>query len=511
MAFKDSYLRLLERLPAIAEPIQRQPLKRKLYWTALMLVLYFVMGQIFVYGVSPGSAEQLRFLEILLGSSFGSLMSLGIGPVVTASIILQLLVGSKILNIDLRSHDGRALFQGTQKLLGIALSFIEGAVYVMFGAVPASDPSLAWVVILQLAMGGIIVIYMDELISKWGFGSGISLFIVAGVSKTIVVRTFNPLTQAGGLPGPGNPPSGIIPFVFTAIAEGQPIQALLAMLPLFATIIVFLIAVYANEIKVEVPLAYGNVRGFGRRWPLKFLYTSNIPVILIGALLANILLFGRMLANAGQSWAGQFDANGNPIGGLAYLLTPPSTTEVSGLFITIGLFALLGAFIASTLKKPALKVTAIFGVLGVAAWYGLIFGLGLTSLAAIPLIDWARILLYSMVLIGGSVVFSYFWMSTAGMDARSVAGQIDSIGLQVPGYRRDVRVIESVLDRYIPALTIVGGAAIGMLASFADLTSAIGTGTGILLAALIIFQLYEQLAQQQLEDLNPALRKFLGQ
>ncbi|MBU0953519.1 MAG: preprotein translocase subunit SecY [Nanoarchaeota archaeon] len=511
MALKESYLRVLELLPSIRDPEQKQSLRTRLKWTGLILILFFIMGQTFVYGVDPGSAQQLRFLEILLGSSFGSLMSLGIGPVVTASIILQLLVGSKIIPINVTSPDGRRLFQGTQKLLAILLSFIEGAVYVLFGAVPASDPSFVWLVILQLAAGGIIVVYMDEIIQKWGFGSGISLFIVAGVAKTIIVRTFNPLTQAGGFPGPGNPPSGIIPFMITTIIEGQPLQALFAALPLLATIIVFLIAVYANEIKVEVPLAYGNLRGFGRRWPLKFLYTSNIPVILIAALLANILLFGRMMANSGQEWIGQFDANGNPIGGLIYLLTPPSTIEVTGVMITIGLFALLGAFVANTIKQSALKITAGFGVLGIVVWYALIFSLNLSSLAVIPLIDFARLGLYAAVLIGGSMLFSYFWMTTAGMDPKSVANQIDNIGMQIPGYRRDVRIIEGVLQRYIPALTILGGAAIGMLASYADFTNAIGTGTGILLAALIIYQFYEQLAAQQLEDLNPALRKFLGQ
>lgn len=510
MAFADAYAGVLKRLPGVAGPLTHLPFKKRLIWTGLMLLLYFVMGQITVYGVSQTGFEQLRFLEVLLGSSFGSIMSLGIGPIVTASIIIQLLVGSKVIPWDLSTEQGKLLFQGTQKLMGFVFSFVEAFVFVSFGAVPAASPALAPIVALQLAAGGIIVIFMDELISKWGFGSGISLFIVAGVSKTIMVRTFNPLTQAGTLPGVGNPPAGALPFAITSIAGGEPLQAFLAMFPVIATVLVFVLAVYASAIKVEIPLAFGNLRGFARKWPLKFFYTSNIPVILVGALLANLQLFARMLAGRGIEFFGTFNEQGQVTGGLAYFLTPPTDQAIAGVAVLMGVFALIGAFVAHKTGKNALKLTLGFAVLGGVAWFGLINAVGLTSLAFIPAIDLVRLVTYAMVLIGGSVVFSYFWMLTSGMDSKSVAAQIEGVGMQIPGFRRDVRIIEGVLDRYIPALTILGGAAIGFLAAFADYTSAIGTGTGILLAAMIVFQLYEDLSSRYMEEMHPALRKMMG-
>ena len=509
MALGETYTALLKRLPGVASPIQRLSFKSKMKWTGLMLVLYFLMGQITVYGVSESGFEQLRFLEILLGSSFGSLMSLGIGPIVTASIILQLLVGSKVIPWDLTTETGKIMFQGTQKLMGLLLSFVEAFVFVSFGAVPASSPALAPLVMLQLAMGGIIVIFMDELISKWGFGSGISLFIAAGVSKTIFVRTFNPLTQAGGIPVPGNPPAGAIPFAITAFGEAQFLQGMLAILPVVATLVVFLLAVYASAIKIEIPLAFGSISGFARKWPLKFFYTSNIPVILIAALLANVQLMGRMLSNSGLTWLGTFDPQGNIVGGALYFLTPPTTDALTGVMVFISLFALLGAFVSTFVKKGTLKTVILFGVLGGVVWYLLAATTGLTSLLFIPAVDYARLLTYSLFLIGGSVVFSVFWVITSGMDSKSVAEQISNTGMQIPGYRRDVRIIESVLQRYIPPLAVLGGAAIGFLAAFADFTGAIGTGTGILLAAMIVYQLYEEIARQNLEDMHPAFRKFM--
>ncbi len=510
MGLQATYIGFLQRIPGITEPLERMSFRSKLKWTGIILLLFFMMGQITVYGVAPSSFEQFRYLEIILGSSFGSLMSLGIGPIVTASIILQLLVGSKIIPWNLGTEEGKSMFQGTQKLLAMLFAFLEAVIYVVMGAVPASDPSLIWIVILQLAFGGIIVIFMDEVISKWGFGSGISLFIVAGVSKTMIVRIFNPLTQAGGLPTAGNPPAGIIPYVVTTIGAGEPIAALFALLPIVATAIVFMLVVYANAIKVEIPLAFGSVRGFGRRWPLKYFYTSNIPVILIAALLANIQLFGRMMSNQGLTWIAEFDSSGNIIGGLMLFLVPPRTEAVTIVCIAIGLFALIGAIVAYITKKDAKKLVAGFSLAGILVWFLTLSSMGLTSLLAISAIDITRMLVYLLIMMGGAVLFSVFWVSTAGMDAKAVAGQIQSTGMQIPGYRRDPRIMERVLNRYIPVLAVIGGASVGFLAAFADFTNAIGTGTGILLATMIIYNLYEELATRHLEDMHPALRKLMA-
>ena len=504
----EGYVGFLKRMPGVAGPIQRMTFKQKLKWTAIVLLLYFMLAQIPAYGIAETNFENLRFLEILLGSSFGSVMTLGIGPIVTASIILQLLVGSKIIGWDLRSERGKVMFQGTQKLLAILFSFLEAGIYVILGAIPA-EAGLAIFVILQLAIGGVLVLFMDELVSKWGLGSGVSLFIVAGVAKTILVRAFNPLTQAGALPTAGNPPAGIIPFAITTIAAGEPLQAMLSFLPIVATAIVFFIVIYANAIKVEIPLAFGSIRGFGRRWPLKFFYTSNIPVILTAALLANVQLVGRSLS-ATAPWIAEFDSQGQVTGGLLYFVTVPSSDALMGYMITIGAFALLGIIVAYFAKKRPLTITAVFAVLGGIAWYAFAASFGLTSLTSIAAMDLLRMFTYLIFMVVGAVVFSVFWVATAGMDAHSVSEQIHSTGMQIPGYRRDVRIIESVLGRYIMPLAVLGAIAVGALAAYADFTNALGTGTGILLSTLIIYNLYEDIAAKHMEDMHPALRKIIG-
>ncbi|MBN2043183.1 MAG: preprotein translocase subunit SecY [Candidatus Aenigmarchaeota archaeon] len=513
MPLEESYIALLKRLPGVAEPIKKMTFRDKLKWTSIIVLIYFVMSQVTIYGIESGTYEYLEYLQILLGSTFGSLITLGIGPIVTASIILQLMVGSKIIPWDIRSDKGRVLFQGTQKLLAIILCLVEGWAYVSFGAVNA-QPGLMGIVILQMAIGGWIIIFMDELVSKWGFGSGVGLFIVAGVAKSMIIRAFNPVLSDPSVPmGPNNLPNGLIPGAGILIGSGEPVAALLMLLPVIATVIVFMLVVYVQAIRVEIPLAFSTIRGFGRRWPLKFLYTSNIPVILIAALLANVQVFARMISQTGgNEWLGVFDSSGSPSGGLIMFIIPPNNQAIAGLMIFIGLFALLGALFMYFRKSKtgSWKIVIGMGILGGALWFATVSSLGLTALATISAMDVLRLITYSMFLIGGAIVFSIFWVSTAGMDAKSVAEQIESTGMQIPGYRRDIRIIEKVLNRYIPALAILGGAAVGFLAAFADFTGALGTGTGILLAVMIVYQLYEQIAMQHMEDMHPAFRRFFG-
>jgi preprotein translocase subunit SecY len=117
---------------------------------------------------------------------------------------------------------------------------------------------------------------------------------------------------------------------------------------------------------------------------------------------------------------------------------------------------------------------------------------------------------YVLIFIVFSVVFAIFWVQTAGLDARSQAKQIMSSGLQIPGFRKDQRVLERMLERYIMPLTIMGAIAVGLIASLADLTGALGSGTGILLTVMIVYRLYMDVAQQHMMDMNPAMKRFVS-
>ena len=109
-----------------------------------------------------------------------------------------------------------------------------------------------------------------------------------------------------------------------------------------------------------------------------------------------------------------------------------------------------------------------------------------------------------------AAIFAVFWVKTSGMDEGSQAQKIIDSGLQIPGFRKDPRVLESVLKRYILPLTLMGGAAVGLLAALSDSLGALTTVTAILLAVMITYQLYQNIAQQHAVDMHPALRKVMG-
>jgi len=458
-------LKLAGYLPSVSEPQKEQSLKEMLTWTGIILVLYFILGSIDLYGANAQAVEQalnqLATFQTLLGAQIGSIITLGIGPIVTASIVLQLMVGSELLPWDTNTEEGKQKFQATQKLLAYSLTIVEAFGYVLsgtFGNV-AGDPMLVLLLGTQISLGGWLIIMMDDLVQKWGFGSGVGLFIAAGVSKQVYIAAVSPLTGTGEFywQAAGTQPAGAI-FAFLQT------QQIYDLLPIFSTILVFAAVVYMQSMRVEIPLTLGNVRGFGQKWPLKFLYTSNMPVILIAAFVSNIQIVGSTLAGAnGCSVLGCFQG-GSATSGLVSWLNPP--TQVFGNIVSSGLSAITAA-------------------------------------------DITHILFYTSVYTFGSILFSIFWVKTSGQDAESVAEQIHRTGMKVPGFRRDTRVIKKVLNRYIPGLAVLSGAAVGLLAAAANMTQAAGGGTGILLTVMILYRLYEQLAQKHMEELHPALKGFL--
>ncbi len=511
-------MQISSRLPSVAKPGFALNFNTKSKWTVLILVLYFILGSITVFGVNPQAVAQFEFLEIVFGSKMGSLITVGIGPIVTASIILQLLVGSKVINWNTQTKEGKAKFSGAQKILAILFCFFEAGAFVLAGAVPAAQPFFTIFIILQLAAGGILIMFMDEVCSKWGFGSGVSLFIAAGVAKTILVRLFSPIDNFGNLffvPG-GDPTTvtGIIWKFIVSLSLGDPAAAFTSLLPFFALVLVFVIVVFAQSMKIQIPMAFTLPFGkfAARRWPLKFIYTSNIPVILTSAVIANIEVLGNILYQRGLPLFGEF-SNNQAVKGLSisYLLSSSQPPSLGLVAIVAGIFALLFAFFAMRiLKKYVLRLSLAGGVIGAVLGYALLVALELPNLPLFDTLDIFHSFVYMIVTIIGAVIFSMFWVNTAGMDAHTVSEQFKSANIMIPGFRRDPRIIERVLERYIPALAVLGGAFVGFLAGYANMMNAIGTGTGILLTVMIIYQFYEQISAQHAEDMPPVVKKILG-
>jgi len=481
------YKKIFRFIPEVRKPEEKKlDFNTKLKWTLIILGAFFILINIPLFGLSESALSRFEFLATVLGTDFGSIIALGIGPIVMASIILQLLTGAGILKIDTSTVEGKKLFQGIQKILTIFFILFEAVIYVVMGGFQA-NPLMGsigpMILIIQLILGGIAIYYMDEVTQKWGFGSGVSLFIAAGVSLRLITSAFQFVNQQGQnclLHFGTVACSGKILFIIQAVINKYPFQEVLAAIAvLISTAIIYLAVVWAQSLKVEVPLSFGKIRGYAIKWPLAFFYASVIPVILVSALLAQVQMFGGLIENAaapcltegaicsgGAKLASHFTflghfVNGRAVSGFAFWL---DSTNLVDLFIR-------GGF----LWKYALQ-----GVVHT---------------------------LFYMVLCG---LFSVLWVKTSGMDSKAQAQKIAASGLHIAGFRQDIRILESILDRYIIPLTVMGGLAIGFLASIANLLGALVAGTSMLLVIMIMFQFYQNIAQQHSTDMNPAFKKFMG-
>ncbi len=456
---------ILSYLPEVKRPAEKKlSFNVKLKWTLLVLGAFFILYNIPLHGLSVNSLERFKYLATILGTDFGSVITLGIGPIVMSSIILQLLVGSGILNINTKTEEGKKYYQGLQKLGVLFFILFEASVYVLMGGLQAV-PGFTGLLILQLILGGLAIMLMDEVTTKWGFGSGVSLFIVAGVALQLFTGLFQFIGATGEncLVNFGDTPcSGKILVILQSVINGAPQEALLAFAVIAMTSLVFLGIVWAQSLKVEIPLSYDKLRGYTMKWPLQFFYASNIPVILVAALIANMQLFAGLI----EGWLGHATflgtfSNGVPIAGVAYWF---------------GYSDILTSVVTGSLRS--IQIAQAF----------------------------SHVIIYMAL----AAVFSVFWVKTAGMDAGSQAKNIMASGLQVPGFRKDERVMESILSRYVMPLTVMGGLAIGALASIADLLGVLTSGTSILLAVTITYQLYQNIAQQHAMDMHPALRGMIA-
>ena len=291
MTLRDTLEPFFNKLPAVASPEKHVHFKNKLWWTLGVLVLYFALANVPLFGMSKNSVDLFETYRAVIAGASGSLILLGIGPIVTASIVLQLLVGADIIKMDLSDPKDQAFFQGAQKFLVLVMIILE-AVPQLVGGYLQPDPVLAsalgvglgvitLLLLAQIFVGGALVLFMDEVVSKWGIGSGVGLFIVAGISQQIVIGIVNwQLDRSSGLP------IGLIPkWIYIAqntgvdyLFSGSGLGYLLingGILALLSTVIIFLLVVLVESTRIEIPLAHSAVRVARGRFPVKLIYSSD--------------------------------------------------------------------------------------------------------------------------------------------------------------------------------------------------------------------------------------------
>jgi preprotein translocase SecY subunit len=453
-------------LPQVPKPKKKISLQTKLLWCGVALLIYMVMGQTPLYGATAPEFDFLAFARVIFASQQGTLIELGIGPIVTAGLLMQLLRGSDILKFDFKKPEERGIFQTATKLVTYVVIVAESIVYASAVYGGATEPFVLYVIIGQLMAASIIIMFMDELIQKgWGLGSGISLFIMAGVAQQILWSMFSPLPAGdGGM-------IGIIPYIVESAFAGDLGNVLFrsnqlpSIFGLFLTAGILLILVFTQGIKIEIPIVSTKYRGFAAVYPIKLMYVSNIPVILASALTANAVFVFQMIwsnfnprnNNFFVNFIAQFDPTSpsTPIGGLIYYVTPPRGLDVAAL-------------------------------------------------------DPMRAVGYVLFMIGIVIVFGRLWVELGGLSPKTAAQNLLDADVQIPGFRRSNAPVEALLNKYIPSVTIIGSAILGLLAGVSDVLGVFGSGIGILLMVDILINYYTQLVREQVEVVMPRLGALLG-
>ncbi|MFX0010900.1 MAG: preprotein translocase subunit SecY [Candidatus Hermodarchaeota archaeon] len=475
LKFFSPFVRIM---PEIKQPQREVQFKEKILWTIVVLIIYLIMSNIPLYGVTAAdTTDYYYWLRVILASQKGTLTELGIGPIVTAGLIMQLLLGSKIIKVDMSDPYDRSMFSGAQKVFSMFLTILNIIAYLAGGAFGSLTMGNAAFVFLQLLFSGLIIILLDETLQKgWGIGSGVSLFIATGVAGQVFWNLFSFINEDGVARGLvvgffqalGNPDYDVGQLFFRA-------NRLPSIFGGLTTLAIFLVVIWFESTRIEIPLAYKGYRGFKGKYPMKLLYVSNIPVILVNALYANFLFFGQILAGPTSGLRGH---------GFDFLI------DLIGRFDYVSAGGGKGNYLVPN-----------FGLL-----YFLTPPQGITQLVNDPI----RAIIYLIFFIFLCVLLGRVWVDVSGLAPRDIAQQILDSGMQIPGFRSSDKIIERILKRYIPTLVIINGVIIAVMSFFADSLGALTSGTGLLIAIGIVHQYSESLAKEMAAMQYPGMRAFLG-
>jgi protein transport protein SEC61 subunit alpha len=436
-------------------------------WTAIVLAIFLVSSQIPLYGImSSDSSDPLYWMRVILASNRGTLMELGISPIVTSGMIMQLLAGANLIEVDFNLKEDRALFGGAQKLFALIISLGQATVYVMtglYGQPKDLGAGVCLLLVLQLVVAGLIVILLDELLQKgYGLSSGISLFIATNICESIVWKAFSPTTiNTGRGPEFEGALVALFHLLFTwndktrALKEALYRDRLPNVMNLVATLAIFLLVIYLQGFRIEIPVKSNRFRGQRGTYPVKLFYTSNMPIMLESALTSNVFIISQMLASRFPSnllvkilgvWEPLEDSPQlHAVSGISYYMSPPHTW-----------------------KEVAL--------------------------------DPIHTAIYIAFTVSVCAIFSKTWIEVSGSGPREIAKQLKDNGLVMSGHREGSMYKE--LKRVVPSAAAIGGACLGLLSVVAELTGCLSGGTSILLAVTTIYSLLESAAKEGMPGMN---------
>ena len=193
-------------------------LKQKLIFTFLMIAVFRFGAQIPIFGINSEIFANLAegnnivgFLDLFSGGALGkvSIFAMGIGPYITASIIIQLMTAVIPYLENLQKEEGEA---GRRKIsqitryFTVVLAIVQSVAVMGFlahypGAILTDNHFLFYTgAVVSLTAGSVLVMWLAELITERGLGNGGSLLIFIGILSGIPLYTERTAVLVSGDP-----------------------------------------------------------------------------------------------------------------------------------------------------------------------------------------------------------------------------------------------------------------------------------------------------------------------
>ena len=279
MPTEDKDIVFFQWLRKKLEPQRRLHFKYKLWITLMVIFIYFLLYQIPLFGADLIHTDILKGFRILTGGYEGSIITLGLTPLIDAHIILILLNSAGI--IQTRS---KRVYSGV-------FLFITCASATLFFLLGFFDPPIliSVLIVAEMVFGVVILYILTMIIDYRGLGDGMTLLIIAGISYRLVVKLFSPFKI-------GDEYIGMVPNLVYCVMQGYFLSALFYYaIPIFLTIALFFFAIYVIMCRMEIPLVHSLARGAKVRFPINILYTTTLPVIFTECIFSLLVLIRKIL------------------------------------------------------------------------------------------------------------------------------------------------------------------------------------------------------------------------
>lgn len=459
---------VLKWVPEVESPERVRASQRDRLANSMMcMLLFLVLCHTPLFGIKwERTSDSFYWQRVLLPSSRGTVMELGVAPILTSGLLLQILAGSRYIDVNLNNKEDRQLFSGAQKLFGMVLALIEAVGLVATGVYGPLGVATSALVVLQLTVAACLVILLDQMMQKGhGMGPGVQLFIALNACGNIWTKAVSPFTvdTSRGTEIEG----AFLSFVqslysrsdkFRALHEGFSRAHLPNVTAFAVTFAVFLAVMFFQSWRVELQVKFQKYRQ-PSIYPIKLLYTNHMPILLLATIVTDLLLLSRLAhsyapANIFVRLLGSWQVSTEhanawrPVSGLAYYISPPQTTW-------------------GILTDPFHSVLYIAFVLGTCAFV------------------------------------SKLWITVSGSSPGHVARFLRDQQIVMKGHRD--HAMKDVLTRYIPPAAVCGGTILGAIVLGGDFFGAVGSGTGLVLAATIVFQYYEMFGRERGEAMANSL------